>query len=255
MKCWKNNFNQKTLNQGLKYKNNIEDINYDGYTLQATVPSKNDFYVKLILQDNILYDMSCSCSKKSSCAHEAGLLFFLEEFPEILEDFEKEDESEKITEININDDLKVISESKLKKFLKKEFKKNPKLKYNFIKHFSEESLIDQKAYERKLKEILRNGGKEFGFYKLHNMRTPLKKFIKKDIYTLIRQNEFELALKLLNEIMNIFIDQIYWDDDAWYEIAFYYREYACFLLEHGKFTISEKQDVYRNVSIINSIVL
>ena len=255
MNCWKNNFNEKTLKQGLKYKNNVENISYDGYTFKASIKSKNEFEVELVLQDNILFDMSCSCSKKSSCAHEAGVLYFLEEFPEILEDFTDDSEHEKIADIDISADLKVISESKLKKFLKKEFKKDPKLKYNFIKQFSTESLIDSKAYERKLKMILRNGGKEFGYYKLHNMRTPLKKFIKKDIRTLIEQKEYRLAYRLLNDIMNLFNDQIYWDDDAWYEIAYYYREYIYFILENGEFSNAERAYVERNMSIINGIVL
>lgn len=251
MKCWKNNFNEKTLNQAIKYKNDIENITYNGYTFKATVKSK--FSVELIIQDNLLFDMSCSCAKKSSCAHEAGLLYFLEEFPEILEDF-KDTSADKITDINVNEDLKVISDTKLKKFLKKEFKKNPKLKYNFIKQFKSESLIDSKAYEKKLKSILRNGGKEMGFYKLHNMRTPLKKFIKKDIYILIQQNEYELAFKLLNDIMDIFIDQIYWDDDTWYEIAYYYRKYVYFLLDNGEFSENEKIRVQRNLNIINGLI-
>lgn len=252
MDCWKINFNEKTLNQGIKYKDNVEDIIYDGYTFKATINSK--FNVELIIQDNLLYDMSCSCSKNSSCGHEAGLLYFLEEFPEILEDFSKDSVSEKIADIDISEDLKVISESKLKKFLKKEFKKNSKLKYNFIKQFKNESIIDSKAYERKLKGILRNGGKEFGYYKLHNMRTPLKRFIKKDIDVLIQQNEYKLAFKLLNEIMDLFIDQIYWDDDAWYEIAYYYREYIYFLLENGEFGENDRLHVQKNLNVINGII-
>ena len=123
MNCWKNNFNEKTLRQGLKYKNNVENISYDGHTFKASIKSKNEFNVELVLQDNILFDMSCSCSKKSSCAHEAGVLYFLEEFPEILKDFTDDSEYEKIADNDINNELKVISESKLKKFLKKEFKK------------------------------------------------------------------------------------------------------------------------------------
>ena len=247
MNCWKNNFNEKTLKQGIKYKNNVEKISYDSCKFKATINSK--FNVELIIQDNILYDLSCSCSKKSSCAHEAGLLYFLEEFPEILEDFSKDSETE-----NISDDLKVISESKIKKFLKKEFKKNSKLKYNFIKQFKNESIIDSKAYERKLKGILRNGGKEFGYYKLHNMRTPLKRFIKKDIDILIQQKEYELAFKLLNDIMDLFIDQIYWDDDTWYEIAYYYREYIYFLLENGEFSEQNRLHVQKNLNVINDII-
>ena len=254
MNCWKNNFNEKTLRQGLKYKNNVENISYDGYTFKASIKSKNEFNVELVLQDNILFDMSCSCSKKSSCAHEAGVLYFLEEFSEILKDFTDDSEYEKIADIAINNELKVISESKLKKFLKKEFKKDPKLKYNFIKQFSTESLIDSKAYERKLKRILRNGEKEFGYYKLYNIRTPLKNFIKKDICTLINQKEYRLAYRLLNEIMDLFNDQIYWDDDAWYDIAYYYREYTNFLLKTGRFDNNEILHVEKNLSIINDIV-
>ena len=175
MNCWKNNFNEKTLNQAIKYKNNIENINYDGYTFRATVKSK--FSVELIIQDNLLFDMSCSCAKKSSCTHEAGLLYFLEEFPEILEDFTNVTEADKISDLDVSDDLKVISDTKLKKFLKKEFKKNPKLKYNFIKQFKSESLIDSKAYEKKLKSILRNGGKEMGFIKSHKLSVDIKLFL------------------------------------------------------------------------------
>lgn len=252
MNYWKDNFNEKTLKQGIKYKNNVENISYDGCKFKAAINSK--FNVELIIQNNILYDMSCSCSKKSSCAHEAALLYFLDEFPEILEDFSKDSEYEKIADIDISEDLKVISESKLKKFLKKEFKKNSKLKYNFIKQFKNESLIDSKSYEKKLKGILRNGGKEFGYYKLHNMRTPLKRFIKKDIDILIQQNEYELAFKLLNEIMDLFIDPIYWDDDAWYEIAYYYREYIYFLLENGEFSEQNRLHVQKNLNVINDII-
>ena len=116
-------------------------------------------------------------------------------------------------------------------------------------------MIDSKANERKLKRILRNGEKEFGYYKLYNIRTPLNNFIKKDICTLINQKEYRLAYRLLNEIMDLFNDQIYWDDDAWYDIAYYYREYIYFLFENGEFSNAEKSYVERNMSIINGIVL
>ena len=249
---WKNNFNENVLKQAIKYKNTIENTTYDGYTLKATVKSKFD--VELVIQNNILFDMSCSCSKKSSCAHEAGLLYFLEEFPEILEDLTKDNEADQIIDHDISDDLKVISESKLKKFLKKEFRKNPKLKYDFIKQFKNESLIDSKSYEKKLKGILRNGGKEFGFYKLHNMKTPLKNFMKKDINLLIQQKEYKLAFKLLNDIMDIFIADIYWGEDVWYDIIYYYREYMYFLLENGEFSESERLHAQNHLSLISNFI-
>ena len=55
---------------------------------------------------------------------------------------------EKIAKININDDFKIVSLNNLKKFLKNEFKKHPKVKYDFIKYFEKESLIDKKDYEK-----------------------------------------------------------------------------------------------------------
>ena len=93
-----------------------------------------------------------------------------------------------------------------------------------------------------------------GYYKLHNMGTPLKKFMKKDILTLIQLKEFELALNLLNYIMDIFIDEVYWGDYVWYDIAYYYREYACYLIENGEFSSDEKAHVQNHVRIINDIV-
>ena len=58
MNCWKNNFNEKTLKQGLKYKNNVENISYDGYTFKASIKTKNEVKVQRIFQDNLLFDMS-----------------------------------------------------------------------------------------------------------------------------------------------------------------------------------------------------
>lgn len=249
MKCWKSNFKKTPLKQGIKYKDDIKDISYDGRTFRCGVKSE-ECEVELVIQDDLLYDMDCTCSKKGACAHEAAALYFLEEFPEILEDFEGE--AEKIKKANVNDDLKVISKSQLVKFLKKEFRKNPKLKYDFIKHFSEESLIDTKEYERKLNGIMK--GKRYGYYDLDAIGGNIKKFMKKDIYTLIEQGESKAAFKLLNKIMDTFIDPLYWNDRNWYEIAYYYREYCNFLFRHYSFTKKEKEHAKKHIREINNIV-
>ena len=258
MNGWKNNFNEKVLKQGLKYKNNTSIVDYDGYSLKANIKSNNTFNVELVLQNGILFDMECSCSKKSSCAHEAGVLYFLDEFPEVLEDFPKSSDVTDISQIDVSDDLKIISDSKLKKFLKKEFKNNLKFKYDFIKYFKEESLIDIKSYEKKIKKILRHGkGQGFsnhGYYELHRIGSDLKKFINNDIDLLIEQRDYKNAYVFLNQIMDTFIDQIYWDEDAWYDIAYYYREYCFILLESNEITSDEKQHIMGNLHIIGNIV-
>lgn len=254
MDCWQSNFKNKPLNDGFKYKDSLTDIEYDGYTFNAKVKS---YDVELIIQDNVLFDMSCTCSRKSPCAHEAAALYFLEEFPDILDEFDCED-TEKISEISISDDLKIISDSKLKKFLKKEFKKNPKLKYNFIKFIGEESLIDKKDYEKKLKSILKRGKARgfanHGFYDLSVIGSDLKKFMKKDIRLLINHGEYKFAFSLLNTIMDIFIDQIYWDEYHWIDICYLYREFAYDLFERNVLSGSEKDYMMGHIRVFSDIV-
>ena len=235
MECWKKNFTKKALKDGIKNKNDVSDVTYDGYSIKANV---NSFDVELVMQDNVLYDFSCSCSKKSSCAHEAAVLYFFDEFPEILEDLtSKEYDVEKISKINLNDDFKIVSSKNLKKFLKKEFKKNPKVKYDFIKYFEREPLIDNKEYEKKLRGIIT--GKRHGYYDLRLIGGKIKTFMKNDIQLVIDQKEYELAYTLLNKIMDIFIDQIYWGEHHWYDIAWYYNDYCELLIETG--SLSENQ--------------
>ena len=200
-----------------------------------------------------MYDFSCNCSKKSPCVHEASVLYFFEEFPEILEDLNKKDyDITKISKINVNDDLKVVSPNKLNKFLKKEFKKNPKLKYNFIQYFSEESLIDEKAYEKKLRSFLT--GKRYGYYDLSRIGSNIKKFMKNDIMVVIEQGEYHLAYNLLTKIMDIFIDELYWNENHWDDIAYYYMEYAYILFETGKLSDIEKSHMEHHLHKIRYVL-
>ena len=55
--------------------------------------------------------------------------------------------------------------------------------------------------------------------------------MKNDIQLVMDQEEYELAYTLLNKIMDIFIDQIYWGERHWYDIALYYNEYCEVLIE------------------------
>lgn len=87
MNCWKDNFNEKTLKQGIKYKNNVEKISYDGCKFKATINSK--FNVELIIQDNILYDMSCSCSKNHPVPMKRDSYIFLRNFRKYLKTSQK----------------------------------------------------------------------------------------------------------------------------------------------------------------------
>ena len=245
MKCWKNSFDEKTLKNALKFKDDITDISNDGYTFKACV--KGRYHVELIIQDNILYDMSCTCSKKSGCAHEAALLYFLEEFPEILEDFNEKNTGE-VIRTNVEYTLNRISPGNLLKFVRHEFRNDPKLKYRFAKYFERESIIDKKEYERKLKDILKygkeDGFKKHGHYDIRRVGTPLKKFLRDDLEILITQKEYELAYRLVDEITSIFMDEYYWDTPVWYDMMDYCSQH-CYTLSTKSCLIKSEREKMR----------
>ena len=64
MKGWKNNFNEKVLKQGLKYKNSTSIVDYDGYSLKANIKSNNTFDVELVLQNGILFSLKNKTNSK-----------------------------------------------------------------------------------------------------------------------------------------------------------------------------------------------
>ena len=252
MKCWKTKFKKTPLKQAEKLKEEIKNPEYDGYSFTSNV---DGFDVELVIQDDRLYDMNCSCTRKTPCAHEAAALYFLEEFGEILEDYDKEN-TEKITKISVNDDLKDISTSKLIKFVKAEFRKNPQFKYDFIKYFEEESMVDTKEYARKLKKILRRGREpgfsHHGFYDFKKISTELKRFVNKDIEVLIRHGEGEFALEKLIEITDIFKDPMYRVNDAWFEIMLSYGDYCGIILSNFKIPSEMKNHAIENLNKLSN---
>ena len=96
------------------------------------------------------------------------------------------------------------------------------MKYDFINFIGKESLIDKKDFKRNLKRILKRGRADgfsiHGFYDLDVIGSDLKRFMKKDIH-IINQGEYRFAYELLSGIMDIFIDQIYWDNHHWYDMC------------------------------------
>ena len=247
MKCWKNRFDEKTLKNGIKFKDKIADIAFKGNTFKACV--KNRYDVELVIEDNILYGMSCSCSKKTGCGHEAGLLYFLDEFPEILEDFNEKNASTRICEINLDHSLEIISPAKAVKFLSHEFKNDSRLKYRFMKYFEEESLIDEKEYRAKLKYILKHGRepgfRNHGHYNIKKIGNEIKKFLLDDIEILICEKEYGLAYELLDEIIGIFIDQRYWDIPVWYGIMDCCTQYCYTLSRQDVLSESQRKKMKR----------
>ena len=253
MNAWKNLFNDKILEKAEKYKTKISDIKHDSNKLTASVKSSKQFNVSLIVEDGILLDCDCSCSAKGYCVHEAAFLYFLDEYPEIIEDhkqyYKKEDS---LLHRDTGNLLKNASKAKLVSFINKEFKINPKLKYDFIKHFENTSVIDKRAYEKKLKSIFSNGkGRDYsysGYYDMDSLAKPLKKFMRSDIKVLMNVAEYNLACNLLLYIMDELHDLIYFDNYHFPNIANYYYNYADMLLNNDAISRDDKEKLESNLS-------
>jgi len=236
MNSWKYIFTKSILEKADKFKGKIDNIEHTPTSIKAIIKSTREFNVELILEEDLFLDVSCSCSAKSHCVHEAIFLKFIDEYPEIVDDHKSYYNKKKSL---LNEDteniLKNISKTKLNSFIKKEFKQNPKFKYDFIKYFNNASLIDKKAYEKKLKRIFNNAkGPEFsygGYYDMRSLAKPLKQFMREDIKRLVNLKEYEFACKLLNDIMDELDNEIYLDDRSFYNAIYYYQDYADILLE------------------------
>ena len=236
MNSWKYLFTKNMLEKADKFKGKIDEVEHTATSIKAVVKSTREFNVELLLEEDIFLDVSCSCSAKSLCVHEAIFLKFIDEYPEILEDYKSHyNKNKSLLNEDTENILKNISNTKLNSFLKKEFRQNPKFKYDFIKHFSNTSLIDKKAYEKKLKRIFNNakapGFKYDRYYKMSSLSKPLKQFMREDIKRLVNLKEYEFACKLLNDIMDELDDEIYLDDRSFFNAIYYYQDYADILLE------------------------
>ncbi|MBR0472836.1 MAG: hypothetical protein IJI98_09100 [Methanosphaera sp.] len=238
MITWKHLFNQKILEKSKNYKGKISEIKHTPSTITAQLKTNREFKVELVIEENQLFDLNCTCSSKTHCIHQAVFLRFIEEFPEILEDHQKYYKpQESVLNKDCEQMLKQVSITRLNTFIKKELKLNPQFKYDFIKYFQNKSLIDEKLYEKNLNTIFYNAkGQGFsyhGYYEMGSLSKPLKKYMRTDIKKLIEAKEYKLACKLLNNIMEKLDDEIYIDDRRFYDIVYYYQDYADILLEQN----------------------
>lgn len=69
---------------------------------------------------------------------------------------------------------------------------------------------------------------------------PLKKFIRIDIRKLMDAGEYQLATELLNDIMDNLSDEIYLDNQSFYNAIYYYQDYADILLYKKEVSDDEK---------------
>lgn len=97
MNTWKSFFTESVLERSEKFNGKICDVKHDNSKISAVLKGRGEFSVELVIEEDVLFDMSCSCSSKSNCVHEAAFLRFINEFPEILEDHNKFFDRKKIS--------------------------------------------------------------------------------------------------------------------------------------------------------------
>lgn len=173
---------------------------------------------------NSPYFPMCDCESNTACIHKAAIRYYLEEHQELLNDKKC-----------IDDILNNISENKIKRFLKKEFKTNKELESKFLKEFSNESVIDEIEYRKKLNNIL-NLGKDPNFdleewCNIDIIEKPLYEFMKVDIDKLFNAKEFNLACDLLYEIAEVLSNETAQSYDSWYNLAEEFLEWEQIMIE------------------------
>ena len=252
MDNWRYMYSKSILEKVENFKGKIVDIEHTPQSIKGKVKTSREFNVELLLEEDLFLDVFCSCSSKSHCLHEAVFLKFIDEYPELMEDHRKYyDKNESVLNVDTENILKNISQTKINTFLKKEFRNNPKFKYDFIKHFQSNSLIDKKEYEKKLKRIFNNakspGFSYDGYYNMNALSKPLKQFMREDIKKLVNLEEYEFACKLLNDIMDKLDDEVYLEFNSFHNAIYYYEDYADILLNQ-KLSANSRNTMQKHLS-------
>lgn len=175
LKAWEKLYNEDDLNEAIDLAEKVSVIENDGVEIIAKV---DGFNVTTYIECNSPAYLSCSCSSKFPCKHEAALVYYLKDHPEL---YLKSQDFDEI--------FNLVSRSNLQKFLLDEFKNDPMLKERFLKRFSNR-FIDKQYYADKLDDVFRRGeGRDFknhGFHDLDLMEDALYDFIFEDISNIFR---------------------------------------------------------------------
>ena len=243
MKAWEKLYRVKDLDEAVTLADNIKIISNDGVQIIAQV---GDFKVETYIQYASPSCPSCSCSSVYSCKHEAAIVYYLKNHPELY-----------LENQSINEVFYIITDDELKDFLKDEFQLNPDLKDRFLKRFSDNS-IDKNYYNNKLSKIFRKGGgRDFeyhGFYDLDRMEDGLYDFISSDISNILSAGEYDFACELMIRIAELLNDEVVSTHDSWYNLADRFMEQVN-ALSFSIYLDAEKMDeLNANTGHITSIL-
>lgn len=192
MKNWKYLFEDKILDRGYWYTDNVEIIRRNDEKVTSTVSGTLDYKTEITFDDGLVDDMYCSCPyfEIDNCKHLAALLYVLEEEDEITV------EGEDFTEL-----FNSVSDDDLRQFIYSELENDHELLNRFKLKFS--NTINSDYYRTKLDKIC---------FRDDN-RYAINDFLTHDMHFLLDKKEYELVLELLDYVFPYIKEWWnYWED-------------------------------------------
>ena len=243
MKAWQKQYSTEELDEALKISGDVKIKSiYD----EQIIAGVGDFEVETVIEYGSPSYLSCTCPSRRPCRHEAALVYYIINHPELCS---KEQDFDEIFNLVCEDDLK--------NFLKEEFKANKDLKNRFIKCFSSNP-INRNFYSDKLSDIFKIGeARDFeyhGFHDLDLMEDELYRFISSDIPDILASGEHDFACELMIRIAKLLNDEVISTHDSWYDLADSFMEQVN-VLYFSIYLDSEKLDeLYLNIDHIMNCI-
>ena len=193
---WELYFKNIILERGYDYyqMNAVEIINASNRSIDAKVIGSDAYDVRINFKNRKIKSMYCSCPYYDNCKHQAAVLYYADNHPEI---FPKNEDIDKL--------VKNVSLKDLREFLIEELA-NDKDLLNRFKVFTD-SATDEDFYEKKL---------TYCFSKPVNVI----RFIDEDMSFLIKNRNFNLVLKLSGLIVDYLKEIYHCEYDAFIDILY-----------------------------------
>ena len=215
---WRDEFSSEVLNQSLEYMDSIVDVIISEGYINANLQKSAYFHVNIHVKDNKLEEMSCTCRKNDHCKHQAAVLRYVEE-NNILE---KEKDFLNLTE--------TVDVNLLKEYLIEILNEDFSLKEDFVRKFKKEPKINSKPYFDKLNRLAeRSKGSDYynhGYYNIDVLANGIYDFLCDEVSQLMRIHQYEVVFELLDWIADVLNDEMYVDNDYWYDACDEYLQIA-----------------------------
>ena len=118
----------------------------------------------------------------------------------------------------------------LKEYLIEVLNEDFSLKEDFVRKFKKEPKIDSKPYFDKLNRLAeRSKGSDYynhGYYNIDVLAKGIHDFLCDEIFELMGIHQYEVVFELLDWIADVLNDEMYVDNDYWYDACDEYLQIA-----------------------------